>query len=241
MEPDFYLLSQDLAVPELVKVAKTPSDYMPEAVIAAERILKERGISREEIAAEEWVIAQKEMSDGLRKSRRGDFLSWVGALFGRDKLSSPGERGFAVFLLCYCLFYVYMMYAFVSQLAWLSHCVYCPPSPGTLIAWNLGMGLYMTVCLYCILRQVWLGWSLMFIHLIYSFSMNMARLFRFYAHHFFPHNAFSVVVFPAVVVAGLSIFLWRPHMLATFKINATTRNRTLLAAAFLGIVAMFIA
>lgn len=59
MEPDFYRLYQDLPIPELVKVARTPSDYMPEAVKAAERILKERGIAKEEIAAEEWVIAQK--------------------------------------------------------------------------------------------------------------------------------------------------------------------------------------
>ncbi len=50
MEPDFYQLYEDLSVPELVKVAKTPSDYLPEAVRAAERILKERGITKEEIA-----------------------------------------------------------------------------------------------------------------------------------------------------------------------------------------------
>ena len=95
MEPEFYRLYQDLPVPELVKVARTPSDYMPEAVAAAELILRERGISREEIAAEEWVIAQKEMADGIRKSRRRDYRAWAGELFGRDRLGmlgGPAER-----------------------------------------------------------------------------------------------------------------------------------------------------
>ena len=67
MEPDFYRQYLDLTVNDLVKVARTPGDYLPEAVEAAERILRERGISPEEIAAEEWLIAQKEMADGLRK------------------------------------------------------------------------------------------------------------------------------------------------------------------------------
>lgn len=49
-----------------VKVARSPWDYLPEAVTAAQLVLKERGITAEEIAAEEWNLAQKEMSDALQ-------------------------------------------------------------------------------------------------------------------------------------------------------------------------------
>ncbi len=49
-----------------VKVARSPWDYMPEAVAAAELVLKERGLTADEIAVEEWNLAQKEMSDALQ-------------------------------------------------------------------------------------------------------------------------------------------------------------------------------
>jgi len=79
---DFYRLYQDLPLPDLVKVARTPSDYLPEAVAAAEKILRERGVTREQITAEEWVIAQKEIADGLRRGRLREYTAWIGELFG---------------------------------------------------------------------------------------------------------------------------------------------------------------
>ena len=72
----------------LVKVARSPWDYLPEAVTAATRILKERGITAEEIAAEEWDLAQKEMSDALAKRRFGDYFDWV-----RELLPTPAGEG----------------------------------------------------------------------------------------------------------------------------------------------------
>jgi len=82
MEPDFYQEYKNLPVPELVKVARTPSEYLPEAVAAAQRILMERGITKEEIATEEWALAQKEIADGLRRGRLRDYREWIGELFG---------------------------------------------------------------------------------------------------------------------------------------------------------------
>ncbi|HXB09065.1 MAG TPA: hypothetical protein VNW04_18190 [Puia sp.] len=223
MESDFYRLYQDLPVPELVKVAKTPSDHMPEAVVAAERILKERGISREEIAAEEWVIAQKEMSDGLRKSRQRELLSWAGA-----------------FLLFYCLYYIYTIYVIISQLVWLANCTNCHPSPGSYLAFNLGLAVYITVSLYCIFRQLWLGWSLVLIQLVYMLSRTIAGFIHFYARHYFPHVGFTIYIL-TVLYIGLGIVLWQPHMKATFKVNAATQTRTLLVAAFFAVVALIVA
>jgi len=240
MEPDFYHQYQDLTVHELVKVARTPDDYLPEAVAAAERILRERGISREEIGVEEWLIAQKEMADGLRKERRFGWRAWVQDLFGRNRFGSPEERWYGGFLICFCLFYVYQMYRLISELSWLSDCKYCPPKYGTLIAMDLFFVAYATVCLYFILRQAWLGWSLLVVYLVHNLARAAGRLYFFFAHHRFPLFLYSLYVIPAIIFIGLGLFLWQPQVMGTFKVKAAIRNRTLLVAAFAGLAGLLL-
>lgn len=86
---DFYQHYRDLPIPDLVKVAGTPSDYMPEAVAAAEKILRERGVTLEQMAT------------------------------------------FAAFI---------------------------------------------TICMYCVLKQLWLGWSLLLVHAVVFICMKLSLL-----------------------------------------------------------------
>src|SRR5581483_10165203 len=137
---------------------RTPSDYLPEAVLAAERILQERGISKEEIIDEEWKIAQIEMSDAIRKSSRSDYAAWMRELFGGERLTSASERWFGVVLLLYSLCYLFNVFVTFRRIAWLYRCPDCPHT-GAIVVPDLGFALYSTVCLYCILKQFWLGWS----------------------------------------------------------------------------------
>ena len=240
MDPDFYQQYQDLPIPELVKVARTPEDYLPEAVVAAERILRERGISREEIAAEEWIIAQKEMVDGLQKVRRRDLAGRIRELFELDRSGRPAgraERWYTAFLLFYGLYFVYTMSVSISRLVWQAHCTDCVSSPVSFLAWNLGFAIYVTVTLYYILRQAWLGWSLVVIQLVFLVCRILGGIMHFLARHYVPQFSPSLYVL-VVVYIGLGIIIWQPHMRSTFKINAATQSRTLLVAAFIGLIAM---
>ena len=96
---DFYRLYQDLPLPDLVKVARTPSDYLPEAVAA--EILRERGVTRDQIATEEWALAQKEIADGLRRGRLREYTAWIGELFGGDRMTPHTDRRLTALLLVY--------------------------------------------------------------------------------------------------------------------------------------------
>src|ERR1700742_650583 len=104
LELDYYQLYKDLPVPELVKVAKTPSDHLPEAVAAAAKGLRERGGTAEEIAAEEWAVAQKEMAAAIDRGRIHEYADSIRDLFRTDDQRKPGERWFPVILVLYAIY-----------------------------------------------------------------------------------------------------------------------------------------
>jgi len=241
MDPDFYQQYKDLPVPELVKVARTPSDYMPEAVSAAQRILKERGIAKEEIAAEEWAIAQKEMGDGIKRHRRRDYAAWISDLFGRDVPTNPSERWLTVFILLYGIYYLYSIFDVIRHLTWLSRCTVCPPFIGARVTDDLTFAGYISLCLYCILRQRWLGWSLLLIQVAYIICSKFSILFHLYAHNELFFERAWLLTLPALIYIVFAVIMWRPYVLTTFKINAKIKSRTLLVAAFAGIVGMILA
>ncbi len=220
---DFYRLYEDLPVPELVRIARTPSDYMPEAVSAAERILKERGIAKEEIDAEEWAIAQKEMEDGINRHKRRDYAAWIGELFGRDLSSDSSETWLMAFILLYSIYYLYNIFVVIRQIAWLYK--HGSSSFGTaLLISDLILASYITLCFYYILKQLWLGWSLLLILAVYIICKKFSILFHHYAHHeLFFARAFMLTL-PTLIYVMFGVILWRPFIITTFKIDAKIKS-----------------
>lgn len=235
---DFYRLYQDLPLPDLVRVARTPSDYLPEAVAAAEKILRERGVTREQIAAEEWVIAQKEIVEGLKRGKLREYTAWIGELFGGDRLTPRTDRWLTLLLVVYGCFYSYTIFVIIRQLAWLYRCTTCDTVPGSFVLGNLALAVYTTLCLYCLLKQVWLGWSLVMIHVVFFLCKRAALLFHFYFHHDLYFELFFAHILSSLVYVGLVILLWRPYVMSTFSINEKVRSRTMLVAALAGIAGM---
>jgi len=240
MNHDFYQLYQNLPVPELVKVARTPSDHLPEAVSAAQRILNERGIPKEEIDAEEWAIAQKEMQDGITRHSRRDYAAWIGELFGRDLPVNSSETWLLVFILLYGIYYLYNIFVVINQLAWLYNHGSSTFGKALLVS-DLVFACYITLCLYCILRQLWLGWSLLLIHVAFIVCSNFSILFHLYAHHELFFERACMLTFPILIYIVFGVILWRPFVIDAFKIDAKIKSRTLLVGAFVGIIGMIIA
>ena|GEM_PF-1778061 len=238
METDFYRLYQDLPIPDLVKVARTPSDYLPEAVHAAETILRERGITKEQIAAEEWVIAQKEISDGLRRGRMREYKAWIGELFGGERITPRTDRWLTVLLVLYGCYYTYTMFVIIRQMNWFFRIADRDSVPGWFTGSELILAVYITVCMYCLLKQLWLGWSLVMIHVVYFLCKKVSLLFHLYMHHDLFFRLVYSQLLSSLIYLGLGILLWRPYVLSTFAIGEKVKSRTMLAAALLGIAGM---
>lgn len=233
MEPDFYDLYKDLPIPELVKVARSPWDYLPEAVGIAERILRERGVSTEEIATEEWKLAQKEMLDAATKKHFSDYFDWVGELFQLDRFKGPAEKWFALFALVYALYYVYNLYMGVQMVVFYTRCEVCYEMKPTVL-WEVGFVVYSTVSLYLLLKQKPLGWSLLCIQAIGVICVKLSKCFQFYMHHNYA-ILMSIYLLSLLVHSTILVFLFRPYILELFRIDRRIRDRTLLAALGVGL------
>lgn len=236
MEINFYQDYQDLSVPELVKVARSPWDYLPEAVTAAQRILRERGVSAEEIAAEEWALAQREMSDALEKDRAGDYFGWL-----RELLPEKVSEGLAVrpwvyiFLLLYALYYVYRIFHIIGTLVYFARCEVCRDTAGAVFSLLFDF-VYLTTTLFLLLKQKPLGWALLFVQAIVVGFLRGFLFFTSYEHHAYLPLLVAADIVPFLIYAGVVVFLLRGFAMEFFGVSAKFRNVTALVAVVLAIM-----
>lgn len=240
MTPDYYHDFRQLPVSDLVKIYRTPSDYLPEAVTAAGKILQERGITQEQIAEEEWAIAQQEMSDGIRKHERRDFTAWIENLFGTDLNSDPSVKWLIAFIILYALFYAYNIFIIFRQIAWVIRCIDCPPYAHSLMTFDLIFACYTTISFYFILKQKWIGWTLLLIHVFFIISMNLGILLRFYLHRELFVQRIWYHTFPMLIYIAFGVFLYRPSIRSTYKINENILAKSMAAAGAVGILEIVI-
>ena len=234
MEPDFYDLYKDLPIPELVKVARSPWDYLPEAVTIAQQILRERGVSAEEIGAEEWKLAQKEMLDAATKKHLSDYFEWVKELFPSSEKSPRSRPWIYLFLLGYALYYVYIIYWVIANLAYFARCESCQ-NTGFPVATLVFDGAYFTATLFLMLKQKPLGWALLFVQAAVLNFIKFSLFYRLYARHAYLPPLLSYYVLPFLAYTGVIVFLLRPFALEFFKVNPKFRNIVVLVAIVLGI------
>jgi hypothetical protein len=236
MEPEFYAHYKDLSVAELVKVAKSPWDFLPEAVAAAHQVLRERGVSAEEIAAEEWALAQREMLDAATKKRPGDYLDWFWELFQIDRSKEPVEKWFGLFLLLYGLYYVCYLYQGFRFVVFYYRCATCwemRPAVFQEVVYQL----YFTITLFWVMKQKPIDWSLLCIQVIVMNCIKLSLCYHLYQHHVYIRHPENYIL-PLSLNTVILVFLFRPYILDLFKIDKIIRDRTLALALGLGLVGM---
>jgi hypothetical protein len=158
--------------------------------------------------------------------------------------ANPSETWLMLFILLYGIYYLYNIFVVIRQLAWLYKYGLSPYGQSfgrSLLVSDLVLACYITLCLYYILRQLWLGWSLLLIHVAYIICMKFSILFHLYAHHELFFERACMLTLPTLIYVVFAVVLWRPFVITTFKIDAKIKSRTLLVAAFAGIVGMIIA
>lgn len=235
MEIDLYQEYKNLPVPELVKIARSPWDYLPEAVTAATLVLKERGITAEEIAVEEWNLAQKEMSDALTRRRFGDYFDWVRELLPSSAGDGPALRPWIyIFLLGYAIFYVCNIYLIIKTVVLFARCEECRGTGFTDLSSFLEFA-YLTATLFLLLRQKPLGWALVLVQAIGVSSSRFGLFYGLYAHHADVGLLVNTYLLQLVISAAVIIFLWRPFTLDFFSVSKKYRNIMLPMAIALGI------
>jgi hypothetical protein len=217
MEFDYYTLYKDWSTLDLVRVARTPNDYAPDAVIVAKGILHERRVSLEEMDAAEWELAQAEMAAAIGKPRITDYIERFAEEFRpeRGQASETGPWWFTLLLACYGLYYTVNMYAFIRLLFLLHRCIDCVPDVRVMV-WSVFFEVYVTVCFYFMLKQKWLGWAMLFLQTIVQGLGQLSRLFYAYEHHLSWSLLISYYALPLLLYGALGFLLCRPAVLKFF-------------------------
>jgi hypothetical protein len=122
---------------------------------------------------------------------------------------------------------------------WYFRCRDCQ-YPGSQVAYDLWFIGYITICLYLLLQQKRLGWSLLLIQVIALNGIKVAMVYRFYAHHIFYSRMITMHVIPFLANAAVAVFLLRPFVMEFFRIDNKLKDRTLLFAVIVGVVWMII-
>ena len=221
MEFDYYALYKDWSILDLVRVARTPNDYAPDAVNVAKQILWERGISLEEIDAAEWELAQAEMAAAIGKPRISDYIERMTEVFRpeRGDSSEATPVWFMVLLVLYGLYFIVNMYAFIRLLFAFHRCIDCALDI-RVIGWSILFEVYVTVCFYLLLKQKFLGWTLLFIQVVFQGCQLLLRIFYAYAHHLDLALLLPYYIVPLLLYGATGILLCRPAVLAFFRMKA---------------------
>jgi hypothetical protein len=220
MEFDYYALYKDWPTLDLVRVARTPNDYTPDAVVVAKQILWERRVSMEEMDAAEWELAQAEMAAAIGKPRIGDYIERMTEVFRpeRGKASEAAPGWFSVLLLFYGLYYIVNMYAFIRLLFLLHRCINCVPDARVML-WSIFFEVYVTVCFYLLLKQKRLGWILLFLQVVIQGCRLLLRIFYAYEHNLDLSVLIPYYILPLSLYGTIGILLCRPAVLVFFGIR----------------------
>jgi hypothetical protein len=220
MEFDYYALYKDWSTLDLVRVARTPNDYAPDAVNVAKQILWERRVSLEEMDAAEWELAQAEMVAAIGKPRIGDYIERMTEVFrperGDGSASSP--PWFKLLLVVYGIFYTVNIYSVIRYMVWLHRCIACLPNVSGIV-WDLCYAAYITLCIYLLLKQKRLGWTLLFMQVVIQGCRLLLRIFYAYEHDLDLGLLFPYYILPLSIYGTIGILLCRPAVLAFFGIK----------------------
>lgn len=236
MEIDLYQEYKNLPVPELVKVARSPWDYLPEAVAAATQVLNERGIPVEEIDAEEWALAQKEMSEALAKKRFGDYFNWVQELLPSSAGEGPASRPWIyLFLLAYAVYYVFKVYLNIKIFVSFARCEVCRDT-GVVTLTCLAQFAFLTASLFLLLKQKPLGWAFVLVHAVATSLNAVLAFYGLYAHHAYLPVLLITYILPLLISIGVIIFFWLPWVMEFFSVSRKYGNVAVFVAVLLAMI-----
>jgi len=238
MEFDYYTLYKDWSTLDLVRVARTPNDYAPDAVIVAKNILNERGISLQEMDAAEWEVAQAEMAAAIGKPRVSDYIERITELFRPDRSDGPvvySPPWFKLLLVLYGIYYTVNLYSVIRYMVFLHRCIDCMPNVSGIV-WDVCFAVYITACIYLLLKQKRLGWAQLFIQAIALGCGKLSRLVYSYEHHLDLYLLIPYLVLPLLFYGGFGYLLCRPAILGFFHITDEFKKRVWLIATTAGIL-----
>jgi hypothetical protein len=227
MDLDFYNEFIHRSTVELLVITKEPEKYQPAAIEAAERLLRERGVSVADLEAADLQMLLEANAQSAKLLRIDAYREQVASVLEPVLIPNAPfnpEKWFKLFLVIYGLIYAWVLFHVVKSQLDLLDCKGCKGDP-TMLGGPIN-AIFLTVVFFLLLKNRKWGWILLMasnITVVMTAFVQLQVLYK-YRHVFStgPVQYLSPFLLPVLYV----LFLWRPAIAAFFGVDVKTKRRT---------------
>ena len=199
---------------ELLKITQKPDDYQEKAVDAANEILKDRGISEDDLREiEDYYFKEKQSEKENLEENIFDFLHTD---YEPKEFHKP-ENWLNVFLLVVLFQYLFFFY---NAIKYLSFALYHKTIRLNIISLELTFFLFFTpILFYLIFKKHKLGWIILFLKNIFNLFLLSPLFFQFLKTGNIPNNFSPIRIFFSLYYLIFALFLLKPSISNLFEIS----------------------
>ena len=230
MDLNFYERYKDYSNIDLLKIAKRPGEYQPEAVAMANQLLNERQVISEEILfvdryyedIDNAIRNQKEKIDSY-KEKVADFFQPI--IHPTEKVEPAKWLNILLFIIV--LQYAWSFYKTIRSLIRFLNCSYC--------RWDILYFveilnlLYIPFIFYLLYKRKRWGWILLFADNLFTLISRLSQSYIFFKYQSIHQGSTTSFLFPILVKALFVFFLFRDSIANYFNINSDTKKKTAVA------------
>lgn len=237
MEFDFYHQFKAYPTVELVRIISEPGHYQADAIAAAERLLHERNVSREERDGADLLLREEEAEKMARSQQREIYKEQIADIVLPVMQPTPSlqpARWFKSFLFVFGVYYIICFYLFIKNQIYFLQCERC--EFGGQVVLNFIGVTYLSVTFFLLLKNKRWAWIMMMAANIADILMGAYRIYVLYKYKDVIHVSVSEKVFTFAFPIAIVLFLWRPVISDYFGVTGTTKRRTLQLGILFGLV-----
>lgn len=231
---EFYELYQQYSTADLINIVREKDNYQPAAVLAAERLLQERGVTSVDKEEADQFIREKEEKRMAVTARVDSYKAvvadWVEPLAKPSAELQP-YKWYRIFLVVYGLSYGWELYGFIRHLIVTRSILL---NLDQIVVEDVSL-VWATFLFVLILKRRKWGWILIVVD---NTALVLMQLFAFISA--LPFSRIGVDSTPSLYLAvfhlAFVLFLWRQPMAEFFGVEVVVKKRALGVGAGIGVI-----
>lgn len=234
---DFYDEYKDYPNLDLLRIIRNPGDYQPPAVAAAGRVLEERQVPVEEIAALDQTLQGLTEAEWYKSEKFTRMTAKTADLFPPiSQLHTEAEpfKWVNLLLLVMGIHYAWMLFRMIKGLIRLL--------PRSSFYWfdliNFLPIVYVPFLFILLFKRKRWGWILLFADNLAALIMMVSEGYIFFKFRHLYHSSITSFILPIMIRSAFTFFLWRNAIAEHFGVSAKNKKRTALVVA--GVTVVFV-
>jgi hypothetical protein len=237
MSFDFYSQYAGFSNVELLKIVQRPGDYDSTAVKAAEALLGERSVSKEESLKVQQYYQEIDEKHKAKQDRLHSLNAIIEDFL--EPILKPSEeilpyKWIRILLLVLTIQYLFELYKSIRIFIAFFNCIDC--SFDVYLFTSLISIAFTPLLIYLLIKRNEWGWILLFGSQVFNLIAGLGQTDIFFRYYYPLNPDISSWLLPLLVNSAFVFFLWKPSLSGYFEIDNETRKKTAIVAVSLAII-----